>query len=226
LTVPAAPPDALRKVLAPPKPADIVSGDGLNELLREIQRLEAKGAKGPSAYIPSLLLDDMRFAGSPGADLLNLARRADDLEFPAAFNELALVNLRADLAKDFAAVAVAVQAGKAPDAAKLTRLETTFQKVQDAAGPVIKDLPFEEATATRRFLNRMASAIRGMKGNTPVGLIDPKWAAEGLTVADLVKHMTRHKLLFGPAPRGSEESYVTMYRNFATYLFTLAQPKK
>ena len=65
-----------------------------------------------------------------------------------------------------------------------------------------------------------------MKGNTAVGLIDPKWAAEGLTVADLVKHMARRKLLFGPAPSGDEEAYMTMHRNLVTYLFVLTQPKK
>jgi len=223
---PQGPPDALRKALAASTPAEVASGDALNVVLKEIIRVEAKGAKGPSAYIPAILFDDVRFAGSPAADLLNFARRAGSLPFPAAFEDPTLALLRDDLEKDFAAAAVAVQAGKAPEAAKLARLEVTFQRVQDAAGPVIKNLPFEEATATRRFLNRMAGAIKAMKGNTAVGLIDPRWAAEGLTVADLTRHMTRHKLLFGPAPVGDEEAYMTMHRNLVTYLFVLTQPKK
>jgi hypothetical protein len=216
-------PDVLRKALAASNPAEVASGESLNELFKEIVRVEAKGAKGPSAYIPSLLLDDMRFMGSPAADLLNFARQAGSLPFPAAFDDPVLAALREDLEKDFAAAAVAVQAGKSPEMAKLTKLEVTFQRLQDAAGPVIKNLPFEDA---RRFLNRMAGAIRGMKGNTAIALIDPKWAAEGLTVAELVKHMTRHKVFFGPAPSGNEESYMTMHRNFVTYLFVLTQPKK
>jgi len=223
---PQGPPDALRKALAASSPAEVASGDALNEVLKEVIRVEAKGAKGPSAYIPSLLLDDVRFAGSPAADLLNFARRAGSLPFPAGFEDPTLALLRDDLEKDFAAAAVAVQAGKAPEAAKLARLEVTFQRVQDAAGPVIKNLPFEEATAMRRFLNRMSGAIKAMKGNAAVGLIDPRWAAEGLTVADLTRHMTRHKLHFGPAPVGDEEAYVTLHRNLVTYLFVLTQPKK
>jgi hypothetical protein len=220
------PSDALRKALDASNPAEIASGDALNELYKEIVRVEAKGAKGPSAYIPALLLDDMRFAGSPAADLLNYARLAGSLPFPAAFDDPTLASVRGELEKDFAAASVAVQAGKSPDSAKVTKLEATLQRAQDAIGPVIKNLPFEDAAAARRFLNRMANAIRGLKGNTAIGLIDPKWAAEGLTVADLVKHMTRHKLLFGAAPRGSEESYTAMHRNFATYLFVLVSPKK
>ena len=45
----------LRKALAASNPAEVASGDTLNELLKEIVRVEAKGAKGASAYIPSLL---------------------------------------------------------------------------------------------------------------------------------------------------------------------------
>jgi hypothetical protein len=225
-TGPQSPPAALRKALSASSAIEVASGEPLNELLKEIVRVEKKGASGPSAYIPSLLLDDVRFSGSSAADLLNFARLADNLPYPVAFDDPALAPLRDELEKDFTSAAVAVQAGKAPENAKLTKLEATFRRLQDAAGPVVKNLPFDEATAARRFLNNMAGAIRAMKGNTANGLIDPKWAAEGLTVADLVKHMTRHKLLFGPAPSGNEESYLAMHRNLAAYLFVLTQPKK
>lgn len=219
-------PDGLRKALAASSPADVASGEALNALLKEIIRVDTKGAVVSAAYIPSLLLDEIRFGGSPAADLLNLARQAGNLPFPTAFDDPTLALLRTELEKDFAAAAAPVQTGKAPEGAKLARLEVTFQRTQDAAGPVIKNLPFEEATSARRFLNRMAGAIKAMKGNTAVGLIDPKWAAEGLTTSDLVKHMNRHKLQFGPAPVGDEEAYMTMHRNFVTYLFVLTQPKK
>jgi hypothetical protein len=218
--------DPLRSAIIAPDPDQIVSGDALNQILQEIIRVEAKGAKGPSAFIPPLLMDDIRFGGSPAADLLNLARQGGNLHLPLAFDDPALVGLSTDLEKDFAAVAVAVQAGKSPDAAKIAKLEATFQKIQDVAPAVIKDLPFDDASAARRFLNRMAGAIKALKSGAANGLIDPKWAAEGLTVAELVKHMTRHKLLFGPAPRGRDEAYSTLHRNLVTYLFVLTQAKK
>jgi len=218
--------DALPKALGPVDPAAVNSGEALNDLLKEIVRAQAKGAKGPSAYVPTLVLDDVRFAGSPAADLLNLARQADNLEFPAAFDSPALAGLRTDLAKDFAAAAAPVRAGKAPEPAKVARLEATYGRVQAALEPAIKNVTFEEAAAARRFVNRMGWAIKALRDGSANGLIDPKWASEGLTVADLVKHMTRFKLVFGPAPYGSEDAYATMYRNLATDLFVLTQPKK
>jgi hypothetical protein len=212
-----------------PAPADrgaIVSAEALNSVLKEIIALEAKGAKGPAGYIPPLLFEDVRFAHTPAGDLLNTARKAGALDFPAAFDDPALAPFRGELEKNFATAAVAVQAGRAPDPDKVAKFEATLQKAQDAAGPVVKNLPFEDAIAVRTLLNELAGAVKAMKSGAAVGLIDPKWATEGLTVADLTRHMAKHKLEFGPAPRGGEESYVTVYRNLVTYLSVLSQPKK
>jgi hypothetical protein len=207
-------------------PAAIISADALNAVLKDIQAVEAKGAKGPSGYVPPLLLDDVRFAHTPPGDLLNLARQAGALKFPAAFDDPALAGLRAELEKQFAAAAVAVQAGRAPDPDKVAKLELALRKLQDAAGPIVRDLPFDEAIPARTFLNELAGAVKAMKGTSSAGLIDPKWGTEGVTVADLVRHMTKYKLQFGPAPRGGEEAYVTLYRDLVTYLVVIQQPKK
>lgn len=219
-------PQAMPAAPEPPDRAAILSGDALNALLKDVAAAEAKGAKGPSGYVPPLLFEDVRFAHTPAGDLLNLARRAGSLDFPGAFDDPALAPLRGDLEKNFAAAAVAVQAGRAPEAEKVTRLEATVQKAQDAAGPVVKNLPFEDAFAVRQFLNELSGAVKAMKTGAAAGLIDPKWSAEGLTVADLTRHMARHKVQFGPAPQGGGEAYETMYRNLASYLSVLNQPKK
>jgi hypothetical protein len=58
------------------------------------------------------------------------------------------------------------------------------------------------------------------------GFVNPKWGTEGANVADLVKHMTKFKLLFGPAALGNEEAYVAMHRGLAAYLFLLSQNGK
>lgn len=226
---PAGPPegaDGIPRGPIVPDPDQVVSGDALNRLLAEIVRVEAKGAKGPSAFVTPLLMDDLRFAGPPAADLLNLARLGGSPEYPIAFDDPALADMRIDLAKDFGAVAAVVQTGKSPEAAKVAKLEGTFQKLQNASGAVLKELPFEDAITARRFLNRMANAIKALKAGAATGLIDPKWGEEGLTVAELVKHMTKYKLQFGPAPRGRDESYATMHRHLLTYLVVLTQPKK
>lgn len=219
--VPALPPE-LAAAIAATDPVLIAAGDPLNAILKEVQRVEGTGAKGPSAFVSPLLMDDLRFAGSSAADLLNLARQT--LEFPAIFDDAALAAVRKDLAKDYAPISDALQAGKAPDPAKVAVFAATVKRAQGAAAPLVKDLPADGPART--FLKQLDSVTTALRAGAGAGLIDPKWASEGLTVADLVKHMTKHKLAFAPAPLGRDDSYTALHKNLATYLFVLTQAKK
>jgi hypothetical protein len=217
--------DAVRRPPAPVDPAQIASGEALNTLLREIVSAESKGGKGPSAYIPMTLFSSVRFAGSPEADLMNFVRQ-DQLELPAAFDAPALAPAGSNLVKEFGSIAELVRTGKGPDAVRLSPLEVAFVALEKDAADALKNLPAEDAAVARQFLTRMSGVLKALKGGAGVGLIDPKWANEGLTGAELVRHMTKHHLQFGPAPRGEVEAYETMYRNLAAYLYALTQPKK
>ncbi|VTR91543.1 unnamed protein product [Gemmata massiliana] len=226
-SVPSSPmPEGFGTALAPADRAKVLSGESLNDLLTAIVKAEPNGGLRASAFVPNMLLNEVRFGGSDAAEALNLARRAGSLEFPAAFDNPALKEDRIALARDFAAVAERLQAGKAVDANKRAQFEVTLQKAEAAFASIKKDLPADDATAAKRFLDQMATALKVMKTDAATGLIDPKWSSEGTTVADLVKHMTRYKLQFAGAPAGNEESYLTLHRNFAGYLFLLTQPKK
>ncbi|MBP3957184.1 hypothetical protein J8F10_18130 [Gemmata sp. G18] len=212
--------------LTPAERARVLSGEALNELLAAIVKAEAKAGARSSAFVPNMLLDDVRFGGSDAADTLNLARRATSLDFPAAFDNAALKDDRIALTRDFAAVTERLQAGKAVDPTKRDQFEVTLQKAEAALASIVKTLPADDATAANRFLGQMTGALKVMKTEAATGLIDPKWASEGTTVADLVKHMTRFKVQFAAATTGNEEAYLTLHRNFASYLFFLTQPKK
>jgi len=218
------------RALTPAAPEDIASGEALNDVLREIALVEAKvkrEPKPPSAYIPPRLLKDVRFAGSPSADLLDLARRTP-LELPPAFGAPALLGPREELKKAFADVVAPLRSGKDLGAAHVARLEIARQNLENAAAPVIKELPSTDAAEARRFFKRMDGAITALKtGNGSLkGLIDPNWDAEGLSGADLARHMAKYTLRFGSVPRGEEEAYETVYKNLAAYLFVLTEPPK
>lgn len=217
-------PEALAKALAAANPDEILSGEGLNQILKAIVAAEAKGAKGPSAYLPPKTLDDVRFGGSPAGDAVNLIRQAGKLPFPPAFADARLTDLRDQLDKDFTAAATPLADGKPADPMKLVKLGVTLQRAQEAATAVIRDLPFDEAVASRRFLNRFESALPALKAAGAATLVVPAWATEGASVADLVRHMTKQKLQFGAAPKGGDASYVDLHRGLATYLFVLTQP--
>jgi hypothetical protein len=222
---PGAVPDAFLKALSATDESDVASGEVLNQVLAAVAIAEAKGGKGPSAFLPPQLLDDVRFSGGLG-DLLNLVRQSGRLQFPAAFAGPELRDLRDALDRDLTAAAAPLLAGKPLDPMKVMKLEATFKRLEDAAAPVVRNLSFEDAIAARRFLNQFANAVRAMKGTGLTGVVNPNWATEGANAGDLAKHMTKYKLQFAPAPRGGEPAYLALHRALVTYLFTLNPPKK
>jgi hypothetical protein len=204
---------------------EVSSGEDLNHLLAAVVIAEEKSAKGRSAYLPPQTLSDIRFAG-PVGETLNLLRRSSRLPFPAAFDTPDLRGPREAIERDFSAVAAPLLAGKPLDAGKLANLEATLKRTEAVAPGIIREQSFEDAITARRFLNQLASTVRTLKAGGVTGLVNPVWATEGTNVADLVKHMTKYKLQFGPAAEGDEPSYLALHRALSTYLFVLMQPKK
>ena len=157
---------------------------------------------------------------------MNLVRRAGRDPLPAAFRRPELAAIGQELDRDLAAAAAPVLAGKpaAPD--RVLKLELAARQARKALEPAIANLEFEDAIAARRFLNQLDGAVKTLKGSGTSGLVDPKWATEGTSVADLVAHMTRNKLLFGPAEQGEEDAYFALHRGLVAYLFVLGDDAK
>jgi hypothetical protein len=218
--------EELQKALVVKDPSEVASGASLNRILVAIVVAEGKGAKGVAAFLPPQLLEDVRFSGGPSADLLNLVRQTGKLPFPTGLLAPILGASRTSLEADFAAAIAPLKAGRSVDSAKLTKLEASLKKLEGAAPPVIRNLAFDDAVAANRFLNQFDSAITALKGPNLAGLINAKWATDGISVSDLVKHMTKYKLMLGPAPTGREGSYLSLHKALATYLFVLSQAKK
>lgn len=219
-------PDALVKALSITDEQDLISGEALNQILVALNAAESKGAKGPSAFLPPQLLAEVRFTGPPAADAVNFLLQGGKLMFPVAFDDPRLKEVREELEKDFIAVATPLRDGKLPEPMKLTKLGFSLQRAQDLAAPVIQDLPFDEAVASRRFLNRLEIALIAFKAPNSFLMFNPAWTSEGGSVGELVKQMTKFKLQFGPAPLEGGDSYVALHKGLSTYLFVLTQPKK
>jgi len=219
-------PEELQKALAVKDESEVASGEALNRVLVAIVVAEGKGAKGIGGFIPPQLLEDLRFSGGPNADLLNLVRQTGTIPFPTSFPGLTLQDLKLNLETDFAAAIAPLRNGKAVDPVKVARLEATLRKLEAAAPPVIRNLSFEDATEARRFLNQFSSAIVALKKQDVAGVINPRWATDGTSVSDLVKFMTKYKLMFASAPTGTEASYFSVHKTLATYLLILTQVKK
>lgn len=221
------PTEALRQAVAAASEAEVASGEALNALLVAAVAADPKGAaKAESVYLPPLVLGKLRFRGG-AADAVNRLREAGRLDFPAAFDAPPLAGFKAAVEKEFAAAAAPALAGRAADPGKLAVLEGTVGKARAALEPAVQNMGFEEAVAARRFLNQLDATAKALRGPGSAGLVDPRWAGEGVATADLVRYMTRNKLLFAPAAaRGDEDAYLAAHRGLVAYLFTLSEAAK
>ena len=209
-------------------PETVTTGEALNQAAALILAAEPKAPKVEAAYVSPLILDKVRFGGSPAADAANLLRQAGRVQYPAVFENGPLADLRPTLDREFAAAAAPALAGKPTDPAKVAALEATAAKARAALEPAIPDLGFEEAIAARRFLNQLDATAKTLRTPAAAGLVDPRWAAEGVSVADLNRHMAKQKLQFAPAPKGDDDAYLALYRGMVGYLVGLTerQPAK
>jgi hypothetical protein len=219
-------PEELQKALSVRDESEVASGDAMNRILVAIVVAEGKGAKGAGAFLPPQLLDDIRFTGGSKADLLNLVRQSGTIPFPPNFPGPSLAELQTQLEADFAAAINPLRVGKPVELGRVSQLESTLKKLNDAAPPVIRALSFEDAIAARKFLNGFNSAMAALKGPDRNSLVNPKWASDGASVGDLVQFMTKNKLMFAPAPAGNEPSYFSVHKSLATYLLLLTQVKR
>lgn len=218
-------PEAVAKALATTDERVIATGEPLNHILVAASNAAAKAGKVESAFLPPDLLADLVFTG-PKADAMNLLRKGARLDFPAGFDAPALVEARTALEREFAAVSSPVLLGKAADPTKAAKLEAAVADARKALAPQVREMSFEDATAARRFLNQLDGAARTFKAPGTAGLVDPAWRVEGTNAAGLVRHLSRHNLLFGPAAPGTEDRYVGTHRALATYLFALTEAQK
>ncbi len=219
-------PEALTKALAAAREPNVATGESLNHILVAVVAAEGKGVKGDAAYLPPDLLSEIQFTGSDKAEAINLIRRAGKLNVPSAFDAPALSATKLLLEKNFAAMVAPVLIGKSADSSKVVALESVVQKARTQLDPMIKDMDFEDATAARRFLNRLDTAIGVLKKGGSASLIDPRWETEGTNIAELIKYMTKNKLLFGPVAKGNEDLYAALHRGLSAYLYVLNENKK
>lgn len=221
----APPPEALQKALSATTEAEVASGEATNVVLAAVQAAEAKQRpRGvPAAYLAPNLLENVRFGGSPAADALNLLRSANRMQLPIAFDSEPLRGTGEALKRDFAAVAAGPLAGKPVDQSKVAKLAQTVKDAKAKVPAGTRDLPFPEAADARAFVGQMEAAAKVLREAGSATLMNPDWATKGTNVADLSRHMAKHKLQFGRADRGGEEAYLALHRAFAGYLFALNQ---
>lgn len=221
---PAGNPAPIDPTLIAARDSDVLSGKALNELAIAIRGLEAKGAKAESSLLPADLLTKLAYQGGPAAEVLTTAS-AGAVSFPWPLTRTDFAQIRTDLEQPANAVMDPLAAGKKVDAATADKLTAAVTKAKAALAPQLRGIPADDVANVNRFLDRLTAVAKAVKDPALAGAVVPKWGLVGATVAEVLKHMERFRLIYSPAPTGSEEAYFALYRGLVGYYTDLSQGK-
>lgn len=204
-------------------PADIASGKALNDLLTVIEPLQAKPGKlVDSPLLGPELMSKITFAGSAKAEALNFLR-ANRLKVPVPLRARELVMWRSELEAAFTAVMLSAGEGKPLSPLVADRLVAAVDQGRELAAPIVRGLPYTQATEVMRFLNNLALTAGVLRDPAAAGLFNSNWSTLGLTIGELTTHMAKHGLEFAPS---DTEAYSTLHRGMVGHYLALAQVRK
>jgi hypothetical protein len=87
----------------------------------------------------------------------------------------------------------------------------------------MRDMAFQDAADTARFFHRLEAAARVARDPAMAPAFVPSWSALGVTVKELVRHMSKYKLTFAPATPADGGAYDVLYRGLSDYYLGLAR---
>jgi hypothetical protein len=214
----AAPVDAR---LAGPALGTILSGEALNDQLRELQAVR----KGPEVALADNVLKHINLMTEGSKGSLALLRNKGKVAWPSTLKQDDFQTARKRIDTLLARTLQQVQKGK-PAAVKelaeaMRQIEATLAKEVDELSPA----QYIEASRFLRQLDEAVKAIEGPNAKANLKLVE-EIRTKGKTVAALVAFMKERKLRFVAAVAGDEDAYRSLQRAFAEYLAVARRPKK
>jgi hypothetical protein len=206
-----------------PPLTEIWSGQALNELLADLQKLPALGGL-PALDASELPLDEDGLkrinvtAGNGGST--GLLKGEDGLHWPLALTgedfktERERLTALAQQAARQAVLGGQVDLSTTPQITRdLDRLHKELRKKADA-------VPSSLYIEAKTFLNDFEGAVQALQQRDVVRQFTGVYALKAKTVPDLVTFMAERGLRFAPATPGGKPAYVTLHQALVSYDLT------
>jgi hypothetical protein len=208
---------AVRRALNEPPINDVLAAISPNTLLANLAKQPPDKIKnGPSIPLEENVLQRVNVTKGGGANP-GLLRNGGNLHWPQALQGDAYAASR-DKFDDLFRAAVAQGKTGPVNAGTLTELSRLLDQMNAQLSNNLKDLPPNDGIAARHFLANLGSAVRALQDPQVKNYLNGTWAAQGATVADLVRYMVDRGLSFAPAVSSDDEpAYLALQRALANF---------
>ncbi|MCE9531037.1 MAG: hypothetical protein K8T89_07920 [Planctomycetes bacterium] len=202
-----------------PPESEIALGDPLNELLINIQRIQAReGVRGYSIPLDPDVVKHLNVTTTGGSSVGSNAMFKQDssLEWPIALSTDTFAPYRKRVEANIADMTKAQQEGRI-DLGKVADSRKALGGMKSMLFDVRADTSFTDYAAGLEYLSSVGKKVEILAKPGAKNFIDGTYAAKGSTVGELVDYMTSKGLKFAPATSGYEPYYTGFYQSMVTY---------
>jgi hypothetical protein len=201
---------------------DIWSGRALNVLLRSILRTP-RPTEGPHIPLSETALQGLNLTDGTTRANLSMTRNEGRINWPEALAAKPFDTIRDRFSKEFAAASRQALTTDPPSRDQLNRLRNDLRALEDTLNDQVSELSPSDFIQSRRLLNQLRDNVRGLADPRVVQASQLDWRTNIRTVPDLVAHLKKNGLQFGPAAPGGEASYTATYRAMRNYEVSLSR---
>jgi len=206
----------LHRSLDPPV-YEIHSATALNVLLEDLQPFHYSNGKGPQVLLDEDWLGHFNVISTQDrSGNTGVLKNEGRLSWPSPLREAEYQvprNALNVLAPQ--AIKQAVDGGVQPET--LRDMREALGQLNGRLAANIKNLPPPRHIESKRYLGELNEAMKLLEKPHAGNYFNGKFSAQGKTVADLIRHMSKHGLRFAPAVAGDEAAYENLHRALAVY---------
>jgi hypothetical protein len=215
--------EELRRAQGDPPLPEIWSGQSLNTLLRNAQKISA--AKGANIALDDDVVNRINLNSGKAGINFGLLKNEGKLSWPLALRDMQPAGESKELRDQLQTLAkVAFDKAKEGqvDPGTVREMEATADRLNKLLVRNVGDMPFAQYSEAKRYLNQLHDGLKALKEPNAADFANGRFKLKGNTVADLVEYMTRNGLQFAPAVAGEEAAYVALHRALAAYSAAMA----
>jgi hypothetical protein len=201
-----------------PPLSEIWSGEALNFLLDQAQKVQARMGPGQDVPLDASVLRRINVTSGPTSGNAGLLREGGKLSWPLPLRSEAFQEDRQRLDS---LMPQAIQQASKGAQVNADTLDSMIQTVNDLNNRIrenIASMTPGDFSRAQRFIREVNSGIQMLQNPNASKYISGQWAATGENVSQLVQDMTRKGLRFAPATDGDQSAYVAVQRGMSAYV--------
>jgi len=217
---------ALNEARNNPPQSSVLDATALNTLLREVQKQQAAGRKGPNVPLDENTLRGVNLASGDTRGNVGLLKDGGKLRWPSALEGPEFADARKTISQLMAHAVQEVTFNHPVEPETLKDLRAALANMTQALRNNVGEMSTTDYISGQRYLTQLGQAITALSDPKVSNYFNKNWTARGKNAAELVKFMTDNGLVFAPAVSGDENAYRAMYDALAAYDAGMAVAQK